>query len=51
MMGIDSIDEKGLNDEIEKLVKDYIGIDKYSYHQLIIFIKVFISQYINLLQK
>ena len=32
------------NDKIEEFIKKYIGI-KYSYHQLIIFIKLFISQY------
>jgi ABC-type multidrug transport system fused ATPase/permease subunit len=33
------------NDKIEKFVKKYIGITKYSYHQINIFIKLFISQY------
>ena len=33
------------NEEIQKFVKDFIGIPKYSYHQINIFIKLFISQY------
>ena len=36
---------RNINTEIEKFIKDYIGINKYSYHQLIIFIRIFISQY------
>ena len=31
--------------EIEEFIKRHIGIEKYSYHQIIIFIKLFISQY------
>jgi len=34
------------NKEIENFVKEHIGIKKYSYHQINIFIKLFISQYI-----
>ena len=45
MINFNSNDEKEFNDEIEKFIKPYIGIEKYSYHQLIIFIKLFISQY------
>ena len=37
--------KEDVNGEIEKYIKSYIGIEKYSYHQLIIFIKLFISQY------
>ena len=33
------------NKEIENFVKEHIGIKKYSYHQINIFIKLFISQY------
>ena len=33
------------NEDIEKFVKKYIGISKYSFHQINIFIKLFISQY------
>ena len=33
------------NKEIEKFVKTNIGIEKYSFHQIQIFIKLFISQY------
>ena len=33
------------NDKIEEFIQKYIDINKYSYHQLIIFIKLFISQY------
>jgi hypothetical protein len=42
---IDSNDEKEVNCEIEKFFKHYICIDDFSYHQLNIFIKLFISQY------
>ena len=41
----DSKDEKEINNEIEKIIKIYIGNNKYSYHQLIIFIKLLIYQY------
>ena len=37
--------EKDINNEIEKFIKNYIGIEKYSYHQLNIFLKLFISIY------
>ena len=33
------------NEEIEEFVKKYIGIEKYSFHQIQMFIKLFISQY------
>ena len=33
------------NDEMEKFVKEHIGVKRYSYHQINIFIKLFISQY------
>ena len=33
------------NDKIKEFVDKYIGINKYSYHQINIFIKLFISQY------
>ena len=33
------------NKKIEKFIKEKIGIDKYSFHQVQIFIKLFISQY------
>ena len=33
------------NQEIEQFIKENIGIKEYSYHQVIIFIKIFISQY------
>ena len=33
------------NEAMEKWVKDFIGIEKYSYHQIHIFVKLFISQY------
>jgi len=33
------------NEKIEKFIKENIGIKKYSYYQVIIFIKLFISQY------
>ena len=36
------------NDDIKKFVKDYIGIEKYSYHQINIFIKIFLSQFYSL---
>jgi len=39
------------NEEIEKFVKKYIGIPKYSYHQINIFVKLFISQYSKLKKK
>ena len=39
MLGIKS------NAEIKEFVKKYIGIKKYSFHQINIFIKLFISQY------
>ena len=39
MLGIDS------NEKIEEFVKKYIGLTKYSYHQINIFVKLFISQY------
>jgi nucleoside-triphosphatase THEP1 len=35
------------NQEIQEFVKKYINLDKYSYHQINIFIKLFISQYIK----
>ena len=41
MIGIKS------NEEIQEFVKKYIGVPKYSYHQINIFIKLFISQYNN----
>ena len=37
--------EKKSNKEIQEFVKKYIGVQKYSYHQINIFIKLFISQY------
>ena len=39
MLGIET------NEEMEKFVKEHIGIERYSYHQINIFIKLFISQY------
>ena len=33
------------NKDIQKFVESYIGVEKYSYHQINIFIKLFISQY------
>ena len=39
MLDIDS------NEKIQQFVEKYIGIKKYSYHQINIFIKLFISQY------
>ena len=33
------------NKKIEKFIKEKIGIEKYSFHQVQIFIKLFISQY------
>ena len=33
------------NEEIEELVKKKIGVQKYSYHQINIFIKIFLSQF------
>ena len=33
------------NEDIQKFVEHYIGVEKYSYHQINIFIKLFISQY------
>ena len=36
------------NNEIEKFVKEYIDIKKYSYHQINIFIKIFISQFLDI---
>ena len=33
------------NKDIQKFVENYIGVEKYSYHQINIFIKLFISQY------
>ena len=37
--------EKSSNKEIEKFIKDNIGITKYSYHQINTFIKLFISNF------
>ena len=37
--------EKEKNDEIEKFIKDNIGIIDYSYHQVQTFIKLFINQF------
>ena len=34
-----------LNEDIQKFVEQYIGVEKYSYHQINIFMKLFISQY------
>jgi hypothetical protein len=45
MLGIDS------NEDIQKFVKKYIGVPKYSYHQINIFVKLFISQYNKLKKK
>ena len=39
------------NEKIEKFIKENIGIQKYSYHQVNIFIKLFISQYIKFKEK
>ena len=39
MLGIKS------NEEMQNFVKKYIGVERYSYHQINIFIKIFISQY------
>ena len=39
MLGIKS------NEEMQNFVKKYIGVERYSYHQINIFIKLFISQY------
>ena len=39
MLNIDS------NEKMQEWVKNHIGIEKYSYHQINIFIKLFISQY------
>ena len=39
MLGIKS------NEEMEKFVKKHIGVERYSYHQINIFIKLFVSQY------
>ena len=39
MLGINT------NEKMEEFVKKYIGVEKYSYHQINIFIKLFISQY------
>ena len=33
------------NEQIEEFIKNKIGIEKYSYHQVQIFIKLFISQF------
>ena len=33
------------NNKIEKFIKRYIGINKFSYHQIYIFIKLFIAQF------
>ena len=45
LLGIDS------NEGIQEFVKKYIGIQKYSFHQINIFVKFFISQYGNLKEK
>ena len=37
--------DKKTNEEIQEWVKNHIGIETYSYHQINIFIKLFISQY------
>ena len=42
---ISSNDEKDVNSQIKEFFKHYISIEKFSYHQLNIFIKLFISQY------
>ena len=42
MLGYDSTKN---SEEIEKFIKKMIGIEKYTYHQVQIFIKLFISQY------
>ena len=39
------------NEEIQEFVKKYIGIPKYSYYQIKIFIKIFISQYTKIKSK
>ena len=39
MLGIKS------NEEMKNIVKKYIGVERYSYHQINLFIKLFISQY------
>ena len=41
MLGIKS------NDEIKEFINKYIGVSIYSFHQINIFIKLFISQYLN----
>ena len=41
MLGKNSID----NEELKKFIEKYLGIKKYSYHQINIFINLFISQY------
>ena len=33
------------NEEMKKFVQRYIGVEKYSFHQINIFVKLFISQY------
>ena len=33
------------NDKIQKFIKEQIGLEKFSFHQVIIFIKLFISQF------
>jgi len=37
--------DKKTNQEIQEFVLKYIGVERYSYHQINIFIKLFISQY------
>ena len=37
--------DKSTNEEIEEFIKEHIGLEKYSYHQVDLFIKLFISQY------
>ena len=51
LIEFDSENEIELNGEIEKFIKPLIGIEKYSYNQLIIFIKLFIYQYSKLTKK
>ena len=48
MIEFDSKDEKEVNGEIEILIKSYIDNGKYSYHQINIFINIFISHYCKL---
>jgi len=45
MLGYKSNKTNKANEEIEAFIKKYIGIDKCSFHQIQIFIKLFISQY------